>query len=336
MTGINRTDKRYDVLGTGAVAVDDFLYVENYPQADQKVRVLHQERQCGGQTGTALVAVARLGLQAGYIGVLGHGELAKTVENCFRREGVDTTHSVRRDDAAVFHSTIIIDRSTNSRTIFSHIDGQIGPDPQLPDEKVIRSAAVLLVDHHGPAGTLRAAKIAREAGIPVVGDIERIVSVSTVCGKKPQRENVTSTDVMPFIDHLAVPLRFAREWTGLEDASAASERLWEEAADTNTPRAAVVVTCGKSGCWYFDKKIAETARHPQHCPAFEVEALDTTGCGDVFHGAYCVALARGMDLPQRVRFASAAAALKATRPGGQAGIPTLTHLSEFLGAEFRP
>ena len=92
-------------------------------------------------------------------------------------------------------------------------------------------------------------------------------------------------------------------------------------------RKAVVVTCGASGCWYLD---GEMAGKPQHQKAFAVEVVDTTGCGDVFHGAYATALANELPLPERIRFASAAAAMKATRPGGQKGIPTLSQLQEFL------
>ena len=74
----------------------------------------------------------------------------------------------------------------------------------------------------------------------------------------------------------------------------------------------------------------------QHYPAFKVKAIDTTGCGDVFHGAYAVALARGQDLTERIRFASATAALKATRHGGQAGIPTRRQVEKFLACEIIP
>ena len=79
-------------------------------------------------------------------------------------------------------------------------------------------------------------------------------------------------------------------------------------------RTAVVVTCGAEGCWFLD---ADTLDRPQHQPAFAVHVVDTTGCGDVFHGAYAAGLAERLDLPARVRLAAATAALKATQPGSQ-------------------
>jgi sulfofructose kinase len=91
------------------------------------------------------------------------------------------------------------------------------------------------------------------------------------------------------------------------------------------------VTGGAAGCWYAD---AETVDHPRRLAAPAVDVVDTTGCGDVFHGAYCAALAEGQSLEQRVRFASAAAGLKATEEGGQAGIPRRDAVERFL-AEWR-
>jgi sulfofructose kinase len=87
-----------------------------------------------------------------------------------------------------------------------------------------------------------------------------------------------------------------------------------------------VVTCGERGCWFH----AHGWLLPRHHPAFKVKVTDTTGCGDVFHGAYALGLAQGMPLRERIRFASAAAALKATKPGGQEGIPMRSALERFL------
>lgn len=321
---------KYDVLGLGAVSVDDILYVERYPRPDEKTRVLGSERQCGGQTGTALVTVARLGRRAGYIGMLGDtddggDELSRTAADCFAREGVDLTHCIRRSDASVYHSTIIVDESTKSRTILADLRGQAGADPSHPAEDVIHSTAVLLVDHHGLDGTLRAARIARAAGIAVVGDIERADAARTPGGR------AGLADILPFIDHLVVPRSFALAWTGLDDVEQATSKLWADGLCDGVERSAAVVTCGKAGCWHIDGAIEESDKAcAVHCPAFDVNVADTTGCGDVFHGAYCVALVEGMELPERVRFASAAAALKATRCGGQAGIPMRKQLNAFL------
>jgi sulfofructose kinase len=114
---------------------------------------------------------------------------------------------------------------------------------------------------------------------------------------------------------------FAEQLTGEDDPASAARQL------STKGRRVVVVTCGAHGCWYLESKARGSLCHQ---PAFEVKTVDTTGCGDVFHGAYASALARGMPLKARIRFASAAAALKATRPGGQNGIPTRAIVEKFL------
>src|SRR5436305_4421490 len=115
---------QYDVLGLGCVAVDDLLYVPAYPPADAKVQVRRRERQCGGLTATALVAAARLGSRCAFAGVLGvDDDDTHFVVETFRREGVDTTHLVRRPGARPIHSTIIVDEGRHTRTILFDLAG---------------------------------------------------------------------------------------------------------------------------------------------------------------------------------------------------------------------
>ena len=191
----------FDILGFGAVAVDDLLYVDDYPPAESKVRVRHRLRQCGGLTGTALVAAARLGASCAYVGLLGNDELSKYVVDCFAREGIDTTHCVRRAQARPAHSTIIVDEHHKTRTVFASLAGDIGADAQSPPAELIRSARVILVDHHGLEGTIRAARIARLSGVAVVADFER----------KPEGN---FDELLALVDHLVISARFAAELTG--------------------------------------------------------------------------------------------------------------------------
>ncbi len=299
---------RFDVLGLGAVAVDELLYVDEYPPAERKVRVAKRLRQCGGLTGTALVAAARCGARTGYAGLLGEDALSREVIACFEREGIDWSSAVRRGDARPAHSTIIVDQTHHTRTIFADIEGPIGPDPHLPPAEVIRSARVLLVDHHGLEGTLRAVRIARAAGRQVVADLERDPG-----GPFGQ--------VLDLVDHLVVSESFASKLTGTGGAAEAAAALWHPG------RESVVVTCGAGGGWYVS---AGEGPKPRHFDAYRVKVVDTTGCGDVFHGAYAAGLAEGLPLVERIRLAAATAAWKATRRGGQAGIPHRKAVEQFL------
>jgi sugar/nucleoside kinase (ribokinase family) len=297
----------FDVLGFGAVAVDDLLYVEEYPPAESKIRVRHRLCQCGGLTGTALVAAARLGARCAYAGLLGHDELSEYVIDCFAREGIDTAHCVRRAQAGPAHSTIIVDERNKTRTIFASLPELFGADPQLPEEQIIQSARVILVDHHGVEGTIRAARIARQNGAAVVADFER-------------DPGGNFAELLALVDHLVIAERFAEELTGRNEPALAASALWTER------RRAVVITCGAGGSWFLGEGFAQAV----HSPAWAVKVVDTTGCGDVFHGAYAAALAGGKTLKQCVGFASAVAALKATKRGGQAGCPTLEAVEDFL------
>jgi sugar/nucleoside kinase (ribokinase family) len=298
----------FDVLGFGALAVDELLLVDEYPPAESKVRVRRREQQCGGLTGTALVAAARLEARCAYVGVIGDDALSQVVMNRLAREGIELAHAVFHRDARPAHSTIVVDRRHKTRTVFSSVDGAIGADDARPDAALIRAARTILIDHHGVPGSLRATRIARDAGVAVVADFER-------------RPDGPFDDLLAEVDHLVVGRRFAAELSGEDDPARAAGALW-------TPRRrAVVVTCGADGCWYVGE---ETAGDVAHQPIFAVDVVDTTGCGDVFHGAYAAALARGEDLPQRIRLAAATAALKAAHAGGQAGCPTLDEVERLL------
>ena len=299
---------RFDVLGLGAVAVDELIYVDSYPAPDQKAHVIQTERQCGGLSATALVAAARFGARCAYAGVLGEDGLSQFARERMAEEGIDVTRLLIRPGAKPVHSYIIIDQQRATRNIFADAREAVGADPAWPDADVIRDSSVLFVDHLGPAGMLRAAKIAREHGIAIVADLER-------------ESGPEFHDLLALVDHVVMSWGFARELTGARDPVDAVQRLWSKERNT------VVVTFGEQGCWYRSQSVDSGVHHQA---AFKVKVVDTTGCGDVFHGVYAAALAEGLQTRRRILVASAAAAIKATQPGGQAGIPKRAALEEFL------
>ena len=297
----------YDILGLGIATIDELIYVAHYPPPNTKVSALRRERQCGGLTMTALVAAARLGVRCAYAGQLGEDEQSRMVLAAMQHEGIDTSHIVRMDEARPVISTIIVGNGT--RNIFPHHTAVEGAHDTLPAESVIRACKVLFIDHVGIPGHLRAARIAHAAGIPIVSDIEN--------DQHPQTHQL-----LALVNHLIVSEDFATHLTQSQDPAQAVRRLY------SPTRALAAVTCGAQGCWFQ----VDEASGVQYQPAFEVNVVDTTGCGDVFHGAYAAALAQGMVASQRIRFASAAAALKATQRGGQAGAPTRHAVEMFLQA----
>ena len=297
-----------DILGLGCTAIDDLVYVGEFPAPDSKIQVRSRERHCGGITATALVAAARLGSSCVFAGVLGEDELSRFVIERFEKEGVSTKHIRHRPEARPIHAIIIVDEVRKTRTILYDLEGAFGAEPDWPGEELIRSCRVLFVDHFGMEGMIRAAKVARSAGNAVVADLEDC-------------QHPRFSELLPLVDHLVLSRDFAARLTGRNDPAESVRALHTRAHQ------AVVVTAGARGCWYLGPT---GSAHPSHQPAFEVETIDTTGCGDVFHGTYASALARGLDLRARIRFASAVAALKATKRGGQAGIPDRPTVEEFL------
>ena len=299
-------EKRFDVLGLGCTAVDEVICVPSFPAVDRKVQVERSFRRSGGLTGAALVTAARLGARCAYAGRLGTDEASQYIAEDFRREGVEVSHAPRSPKACVVHSTIIVGTATGSRNIFFEIKGRLGAHDSLPVAQIIRAARVLFIDHYGMKGNFRAARIARSAGVGIVADFEG-------------DEVPLFQDVLDLVDHLILSEGFALRITRESTSARAALALWR--AD----RAAVIVTCGAEGCWSVSASCGHKA---VHYPAFRVRAADTTGCGDVFHGAYAASLARGDALPSRIRFAAAAAALKAA---GRV-IPRLHAVNRFLRA----
>jgi sulfofructose kinase len=302
-----KTEKRFDVLGLGCTAVDDLVYVARFPAADEKIRVERSSRRFGGLTGVALVAAARGGARCAYAGCLGTDELSTWVAGVLKEEGIDTSQTPRLPQASVVHSVIVVGCESGSRNVFFEGAGMIGAQDTTPDAESIRSCKALFIDQWGMAGNLRAARIARSAGVAVVADIE-------------EAQSPLFREVLDLVDHLILSESFATAISGAPDAASAAVRLWR--AD----RAATIVTCGARGCWSVSK---ENNLTPVHHPAFKVKAVDTTGCGDVFHGAYAASLARDDYLNERIQFAAAAAALKA-RDGE---IPRLAQVEKFLSIQ---
>jgi len=294
-----------DILGIGIVTVDDFLFVDRFPQPDSKLRMQSERREMGGLTAVALVAAARQGAQAAFGAVLGPDPLSQFCIEALEAEGIDCSHVLRRAEARPTHAYILVEVPSGLRTIVYTGEGSLMLPAEWASEELVRGCKVLFVDMAAGEAGARAAQIAHRCQIPVVGDFEHLL-------------NPFTRQVMAEVDHLIVGQSFAAELTGLSDPAKMAQALAED-------RQVAVVTAGAAGGWYSERGQAALSY-----PAFRVQAVNTTGCGDVFHGAYAACLARRAPLEQAIRTASAAAALKAASPGGCAGIPTRRAVEDFL------
>lgn len=303
-----RAHSTYDVLGIGCCALDITFEVESYPQPDQKVRVPSFGMQGGGLMATALAAVARLGGSSAFIASLGEDSFAQFALDELRNEGVDVSHIRRVPDKSILTALIIADRSSGTRTVLFSEQHQPQTEPEQVTEELVSRARVLHVDNFQPEAAAKAAEIARSASIPVTMDLE-------MGGQEPDR-------LLELGDYAIVSLDFVRDRFGAENMQEGAQALFEEVAG-HGGRAAVV-TNGDQGAFLKSAGI----EHFQ--PAYSVDVVDTTGCGDVFHGAFALGVAHEWDLKTVMRVSAATAGLKARKLGGRAGIPDMDEVTRFL------
>jgi sugar/nucleoside kinase (ribokinase family) len=289
------------VLGIGHAALDRVAQVDVFPRADEKARVTPLLEGGGGPAATAMVTVARLGGRSLLCAAVGDDGPGRRILEELQSEGVDVGAVQVRPGHRSPVSFVVVEKTTASRTIL----WDAGDAPMLSPEEippgVVEEAGVLLVDgHQGPAQQA-AARRARAAGVPVVLDGGTL---------RP-----ATRELLPLADHAVVSGAFARQLAGRagEQALAALQAAGPAMA---------VITRGGDGC------LASDAQGVVAVPALPVEALDTNGAGDVFHGAYALALAQGRDLGECLRLASAAAGLSCRAFGARPGIPCWNDAAE--------
>jgi len=306
--------KVYDVLGAGIAAVDDLIYVADYPPVDCKIPVHGSARHGGGPACTALAAVGTLGGRAAYVARFGDNELARFIKSALESRNVDTAHMAPDPEGGPYHSIIVVDGEGHRNVFYDPRMYRAVTADDLPDS-LIQSARLFLLDHILEPSLTAAAEKVRRLGVPILGDIEG--------------RTESSLSLAALTDYLIVPRAFAAWASGAEDPREACAML------ARTGRMATVVTDGADGCYASTK----TAPAVRHFPAFRVEAFDTNGCGDTFHGAFALAVARGLAVEEAIPFASAAAALKAMACGGKRrgwnALPTLEEVLQFLQGELR-
>ncbi len=303
--------KQIDVVGVGSVVLDFLVVLPEYPAPNSKNEIQDFSQQAGGNIGTALVTLTRLGARAAYLGKMGDNDLARGILEALRKQGVDVGSVILESNAAGCElAIVIVDRKTGERTIlWSKRDAPFLAPEEL-NRDVLSSSRFLLIDQYHPDTVVAAATIARKAGATVVLDAENL---------SPDID-----EIMQVVDIPIVSQEFAREYTGRSGLREMAEDLYRK-----TTKQIVVVTAGEHGCFCVSRKGSF------HQPAFEVPVVDTTGCGDVFHGAFIYGLLRNWDLKKIAEFSCATAALNCRAIGGQTGIPTLGEVEKFLREQQR-
>jgi sugar/nucleoside kinase (ribokinase family) len=304
------TGREFDAVGFGLNAVDHLIVVPEYPAFDTKTRLTEHALSAGGQTASAMVALARLGARTAYAGRFGSDAEGSFGLHTLRDEGVGIEHAEVVEGARTQVAFIIVAARTGERTIIWDRDERLAYRADEAPANFAARGRVLHLDAHDPPACAALAREARRAGTVVSADIDNVYE--------------GLPELLPHLDLLISSSEFPRRLTGLADERAALVEV--------KPRlradALVGMTRGARGALlYHEGRFVES-------PAFAVPGgcRDTTGAGDAFHAGFIHAMLGGADVETALRAGCATAALKCRRLGARAGLPTLAELSELMGA----
>jgi sugar/nucleoside kinase (ribokinase family) len=295
------------ILCTGITVLDEVYTVERFPEPDGKVQATGFFVVSGGQGANAAVAIARLGGRAALASPLGGPEGEDSngdrVLAVLAREGVDCSGCVRVSGLATAISAIFID-ANGDRMIATYRDNRIATATPADPDGLAAAADAVLADNRFPDFVRPVCNAARARGIPVVVD-----------GDRPTDER---EDLFRIATHVVFSSECLRATTGMGDLGSALQRM------ASFTEAFLAVTNGANDVIWLDRGTLRRS------PVFPIKAVDTLGAGDVFHGAFTLALAEGRAVTEAMRIGAAAAAIKSARSGGSLAAPTRAELEAFL------
>ena len=299
--------KIYNAVGLGYSAIDYLGVIPRFPVENMKFELKEFKIQGGGPAATAIVTAARLGLKTSFIGIVGDDSFGKKMLDELSGEGVDVSSVIIEHGGESQFAFIMVDEATGSRTILwtrgslPYIkNGQV-------DKEMILSADILLIDSLEPKAAAFAAGIARENGIPVVIDAGTL------------RDGVE--ELLTLCDYIIASEVFAAQISDNGNVEKALNMIHSFGP------AVSIITLGERGCAAFsDSGLIKV-------DGFNVNVVDTTGAGDVFHGAFLFAVLQEWDIYRMCVFSNAVAALKCMKLGGRAGIPGIGETLDYLSIE---
>jgi sulfofructose kinase len=286
------------IFGLGQCALDYIGIVENYPPPDVKCEFMNMVIQGGGVVATALVALRRWGLSCYFAGVAGDDAFGAAIVDSLRTEDINTGGLVVRAGCSSQFAFIVSEPGIGRRTIFWQRPTGMPLQPDELDMEVIRKSRALHTDGLFTEATLFACHTAKEAGIPVVVDAGTL------------REGML--DIVPLSDCFIASETFSKAMAG--------DHLETCRILSGLGSRFVGVTLGSKGyIALVDGRIIQK-------PAYPVTAMDTTGCGDVFHAGVTYGIVNGWDAEKCLDLGAWAAAQVSTQMGGRKGIPTYEKL----------
>ena len=297
-----------DVVGVGLNATDTFIPVPHFPAPGSKVEFRSANVLPGGQVATAMVACQSWGLRTRYVGKVGDDPAADLHRREFARTGVDA-HLPTSSGCPSQQAFILVDDSGERTVLWKRDDRLTLKASELRREWVV-GARALHLDGHDTAAATQAATWAREAGIPVIADLDELYPGVDA--------------LLPLIDFLItsrdIPGRITGESALRKSLPAVQQRFGSRLA---------AATLGEEGV------LAYNGQQFHYAPAFRVRTIDTTGAGDIFHAGFIYALLQGWPLQRQLDFACAAAALNCTGIGARGHIAPLAEIEHLIASNER-
>ena len=294
---------KVDLAGVGLNATDMMIRLPHYPALGSKVEFRSADILPGGQVATAVAACQQWGLRTRYVGKVGDDQAAAIHRAEFERIGVEV-HFVTAAGCASQQAVILVD-DAGERTVLWKRDNRLTLRPEELKQEWITSARALHVDGHDTAAAVLAAGWARDAGVPVIADLDDLY---------PGVE-----ELLPKIDYLITSRDIPGRLTGDQDL-----RRSLPAVRSRYGCHLTAATLGHEGVLAWD------GSQFHYAPAFRVQPLDTTGAGDVFHAGFIYGLLQGWPLPRQLEFACAAAALNCTATGARGGIQSVENIEQLI------
>ncbi len=291
------------MVGVGINATDTIIRLPRFPTLDSKVEIISSQMMPGGQIASAMVACRRWGLNVRYVGKIGEDAAAQLQIDHMEREGVEARWITAPgcDSQSAF---ILVDESSGERTVLWKRDSSIALKSGDLKREWIWDARLLLIDGHDTEASATAAGWAKQEGLEVVGDFDN---------RYPGVEAVLELTDFP-VTSRDFPERLTGEKDLLKSLPAIFRRF---------KCRLMAATLGRLGVLAWDG-----ARFIL-CPGFQVDAVDTTGAGDIFHGAFVYGLARKKPIEETLEFACAAAGLNCMAPGARGNIASLAEIEKI-------
>jgi sulfofructose kinase len=299
---------RRPVVLCAGIAVEDFIFkVERFPQPGEKAQASALIATAGGCAANAAIAVSRLGGEARFTGPIGTDDASTRFLTGLARDQVDASHVERVDGASISVSGILID-ATGEKLVATRRGERLGDARVRDPAALVADVDIVMADNRFPDFVQPILQAAVDRHIPAVLDGDR----------------ATTPDdrLFAIATHVIFSAEALRATTRLDDLADALAMIARVAPGF------LAVTNGPDGVWWLEH--GQPRQLVRYLAAFPIEAVDTLGAGDTFHGAFALALAEGCDLNRAMRFAAAAAALKCTRFGGISGTPTRPDVDAFL------